>query len=55
MERAMKKLGIGLVVAFAAFYLLTQPVGAAEAIRGAASAVGDAFESIIAFITALFS
>jgi hypothetical protein len=46
---------MGLVVAFAAFYLFTQPVSAAEAIRNAAAAVGVAFESIIEFITALFS
>lgn len=51
----MKKVLVGLVIAFAAFYLLTQPAGAADAIKGAASAVGDAFESIIAFLTALFS
>ncbi len=51
----MKKVLIGLVVAFAAFYLFTQPVGAAEAIKGAASAVGVAFESLIDFLTALFS
>ena len=51
----MKKLLLGLVIAFAAFYLLTQPSGAAEAIKGAAAAVGVAFESIIEFLTALFS
>lgn len=50
----MRKLGIGLVVAFALFYLITQPAGAAEAVRGAADAVGVAFNSIIEFITALF-
>lgn len=52
-EGPVKKLLLGLVVAFAAFYLFTQPVGAAEAIKGAAAAVGVAFESIIEFITAL--
>ena len=51
----MKKVLVGLVIAFAAFYLLTQPAGAAEAIKGAASAVGVAFESLISFFTALFS
>ena len=50
----MRKLMVGLVVAFALFYLVTQPQGAAEAVRGAADAVKMAFESIIAFITALF-
>ena len=51
----MKKLLAGLVIAFAAFYLLSQPAGAADAVRGAVSAVGTAFESLIAFITALFA
>ena len=51
----MRKLGIGLVVAFALFYLLTQPAGAAHAVRGAADAVMVAFESLIEFITALFA
>lgn len=51
----MKKVLIGLVVAFAAFYLFTQPVGAADAIKGAAAAVGDGFEALIQFLTALFS
>jgi hypothetical protein len=53
-ECTMRKLGIGLVVAFALFYLFTQPAGAAHAVRGAADAVGVAFESLIEFITALF-
>jgi hypothetical protein len=51
----MKKVLVGLVIAFAAFYLLTQPAGAADAIKGAASVVGVAFEGIITFLTALFS
>ncbi len=54
-ENSVKKVLTGLVVAFAAFYLFTQPVGAADAIRGAAAGVQTAFESIIRFITALFS
>lgn len=51
----MKKVLTGLAIAFAAFYLLTQPAGAADAIKGAAAAVGSAFESLITFLTALFS
>lgn len=51
----MRKLGIGLVVAFALFYLITQPEGAAQAVRGAGEAVMVAFNSVIEFITALFS
>ena len=50
----MRKLMVGLVVAFALFYLVTQPQGAAEAVRGAADAVRVGFESVIEFITALF-
>lgn len=51
----MRKLGIGLVIAFALFYVLTQPQGAAEAVRGATDAVVVAFNSLIDFITALFA
>ena len=56
MENTVAKKGLVLlVIAFAAFYLLTQPIGAADAVKGAAVAVGDAFEAVIRFITALFS
>lgn len=51
----MQKLLVGLVVAFALFYLLSQPQGAAEAVKGAGSAVGVAFNNVIQFISALFS
>ena len=37
----LRNLGIGLVVAFALFYLFTQPAGAAHAVRGAADAVAE--------------
>jgi hypothetical protein len=50
----MRKLLVGVVVAFAAFYLLSQPAAAADAVRGAALAVGVAFNSVIEFATALF-
>ncbi len=50
----MRKLLVGLVVAFALFYLFTQPQGAADAVKGAAAAVVVAFNSVIEFITALF-
>jgi hypothetical protein len=49
-----KKLLIWSVIAFAAFYLFTQPANAANAVGGAFSAVGDAFSSVITFLTALF-
>jgi hypothetical protein len=44
-----------LVVAFAAFYLLTEPTGAANALQGAADGVRSAFEQIVRFFTALLS
>lgn len=42
-----------LVVAFALFYLVTQPEGAATAVKGAFDAVGQAFQAIIRFFNAL--
>ncbi len=42
-----------LVIAFAAFYLFTQPEGAADAVSGAANAVGDGFDAVIRFFNAL--
>lgn len=48
-----KKILIWVAIAFAAFYLFTQPVGAANAVGGAFSTVGDAFGSMITFLTAL--
>ena len=48
----MKKLLGGVVIAFALFYLLTQPQNAAEVVRGAGNVVGDAFNAVIAFISA---
>ena len=50
----MKKLLGGVAIAFALFYLLTQPQSAAEVVKGAGSVVGDAFNAAIAFINALF-
>jgi hypothetical protein len=51
----MRKLLVALVVAFALFYLFTQPHAAAQAVRGAASAVIVGFNSVIEFISALFA
>ena len=51
----MRKLLIGLAVAFALFYLFSQPHNAATAVRGAASAVGVAFNNLIEFVSALFA
>jgi hypothetical protein len=52
-ECRMKKVLTALVVAFALFYMLTQPQAAADVVRGAVGVVGDAFTATIAFITAL--
>jgi hypothetical protein len=49
----MKKLLGVAVIAFALFYLLTQPQAAAEAVRGGIGVVGDAFNALVTFITAL--
>lgn len=43
-----------LVVAFAAFYLLTRPEDAASALEGAGDGVRTAFDQIVRFLTALF-
>lgn len=50
-----KKVLTGLVIAFAAYYLVTEPEGAADAVSGAGEAVADAFDSIVTFFTELFS
>ena len=42
-----------LVIAFAAFYLFTQPESAANAIQGAFEAVLNGFDQVIRFFTAL--
>jgi hypothetical protein len=50
------KKGLALLVAgFAAFYLLSQPESAADAVRGAVGAVMEGFEQIVRFITRLFA
>ena len=53
MTDAVKKTITILVVGFAAFYLLSQPENAANAIQTAFQAVVDAFQQIIRFFTAL--
>jgi hypothetical protein len=50
----VKKVFLGLAIGFVLYYLVTEPRGAADAVREAASAVGDAFESVVAFLTRLF-
>jgi hypothetical protein len=50
----VKKTLFWLVIAFAVFYLISQPSGAAGAIKGAATGVEAAFNSIITFFSSLF-
>lgn len=50
-----KKVLTVLAIAFAAYYLLTTPEGAASAVQGALGAVAAAFEALITFVTELFS
>jgi hypothetical protein len=48
-----KLLGVA-AIAFALFYLLSQPQSAADVVRGGVGVVGDAFDALTTFITALF-
>jgi hypothetical protein len=49
----VKRIILTLVVLFALFYLITQPVGAAEAVRTVFAAVAKAFHAIVVFFTSL--
>ena len=53
MTDVAKKSVTVLVIAFAAFYLFTQPESAADAIRGVFDAIIDGLEAIAQFFTAL--
>ena len=53
MTDVARKALVLLVIAFVVFYLITQPEGAADAVRGAVAAVGDAFDAIMRFFNAL--
>ncbi len=48
-----KKLLTWLIVAFAVFYILTEPASAAAAVRGAAESAAQAGTQVITFFTAL--
>ncbi len=52
---SMKKIVGWLAIALVAFYLITNPTDAAGAVRGIGAFIGDAFQSIIAFLTSVFS
>lgn len=51
----VKKIVGWLAIALVAFYLITNPADAAGAVRGIGSFISDAFQSIIAFLTSVFS
>lgn len=48
LEKWLKRIGLGLVVLFALFYLIARPEEAADAVR---SAIGFALQAIRALIT----
>jgi hypothetical protein len=49
-----KKVLTVLAIAFAAYYLITAPAAAADAVAGAGEAIASVFNSIITFFTELF-
>lgn len=55
MTAGTKKVVSWLAIALVAFYLVTNPEGAAVAVRGAGGMISDAFEAIIAFLTSVFA
>jgi hypothetical protein len=44
-----------LIIAFALFYLVTQPAAAADAVKAVGDGIGATFKAIIAFFDALSS
>ena len=42
-----------LVIGFVLFYLVNQPEGAADSVRGILAALGGALQSLVTFFTAL--
>ena len=51
--KIVKRIIIGLVIAFAVFYLVTRPQDAANAVQGAVGAVWSAGEAIVQFFVEL--
>jgi hypothetical protein len=49
----VKRILLILLVGFALFYLINQPVGAAHAVRTVFAAVAKAFHAIVLFFTSL--
>ena len=49
----MKRIIMWLVIAFAVFYLLSQPASAANAVKGAGQGLSDAAGQLVEFFHAL--
>lgn len=54
METGMRKLLVVIVVAFAAFYLFTEPQASADVVRNAVGVLGQGAKAVVTFLTALF-
>ncbi|MDQ3104395.1 MAG: hypothetical protein M3Q87_04130 [Actinomycetota bacterium] len=50
----VKKTLILLAIAFGVYYLVTEPVGAADAVSQTATALGDGFDAVVRFFARLF-
>ena len=55
MTAGTKKVVTWLVIAFVAFYLVTRPDSAADAVRGAGSLISDGFQAVITFLSSVFA
>ncbi len=51
----MRKFIVGALVLFVAYFLVTNPEGAASIVQTAWNAVVSFFESVLDFVSALFS
>lgn len=51
--KLVKRIALGLVLAFAVFYLVTRPEDAANAVQGAVGAVWGAGAAVAQFFTSL--
>jgi len=51
----MRKVIVGVLVLFIAYFLVTNPEGAASIVESAWDAIVSFFESVLDFISALFS
>jgi len=50
----VKKVLVLLAIAFGVYYLVTEPVGAADAVSQTVSALGDGFDAVVRFFARLF-